>query len=210
MASKAVAALAVTDELALPLRAVGDLAATAGVSREEVVVITQCTSLGNTPSQAPLSPNPKLMMRSQFSWDRTIWIQVCGIHCKSMHTQVKLVVTRLVYPLFKLLGFLSSESPAPAAAAMPASRAAALPPAPASRSLTPPPRHGLVRGKKHANETKKVAMAGLVHHSFNFRAHQVKGAKVLEMCLYLLIVLSVEGYIVIGVILYGYIVIGGM
>ena len=31
------------------------------------------------------------------------------------------------------------QSPAPAAAAMPASRAAALPPAPASRSLTPPP-----------------------------------------------------------------------
>ncbi|XP_037451355.1 uncharacterized protein LOC119321947 [Triticum dicoccoides] len=55
---------------------------------------------------------------------------------------------------------------------MPASRAAALPLAPTSRSLTQPPRHGLVRGKKHANETKKVAMAGLVHHSFNFRAHQ--------------------------------------
>ncbi|XP_048574795.1 anamorsin homolog 1-like isoform X2 [Triticum urartu] len=46
MASTAVAALAVTDELALPLRAVGDLAAAAGVSREEVVIITQCTSLG--------------------------------------------------------------------------------------------------------------------------------------------------------------------
>ena len=59
MASKAVAALAVTDELALPLRTVGDLAAAAGVSREEVVVITHCTLLGNTPSQAPLSPNPK-------------------------------------------------------------------------------------------------------------------------------------------------------
>ncbi|KAF0891083.1 hypothetical protein E2562_005165 [Oryza meyeriana var. granulata] len=42
----AAAALAVTDELALPLRAVGDLAAAAGVSREEVVVITQCASLG--------------------------------------------------------------------------------------------------------------------------------------------------------------------
>ncbi|XP_044335078.1 anamorsin homolog isoform X1 [Triticum aestivum] len=40
------AALAVTDELALPLRAVGDLAAAAGVSREEVFVITQCASLG--------------------------------------------------------------------------------------------------------------------------------------------------------------------
>uniref|UniRef100_A0A0E0PFX2 Uncharacterized protein n=1 Tax=Oryza rufipogon TaxID=4529 RepID=A0A0E0PFX2_ORYRU len=46
------AALAVSDELALPLprgggsRAVGDLAAAAGVSREEVVVITQCASLG--------------------------------------------------------------------------------------------------------------------------------------------------------------------
>ncbi|XP_048554577.1 anamorsin homolog 1-like [Triticum urartu] len=46
MASTAVAALTVTDELALPLRAVGDLAAAARVSREEVVVITQCTSLG--------------------------------------------------------------------------------------------------------------------------------------------------------------------
>ncbi|XP_051220091.1 anamorsin homolog [Lolium perenne] len=42
----AAAALAVTDELVLPLRAVGDLAAAAGVSREEVVVITQCASLG--------------------------------------------------------------------------------------------------------------------------------------------------------------------
>ena len=38
----------------------------------------------------------------------------------------------------------------------------------------------------------------------------VEGAKVLEMCLYLLSVLSIECYIVIGVILYGYIVIGGM
>ncbi|CAM0901681.1 unnamed protein product [Alopecurus aequalis] len=44
--SMAAAALAVTDELVLPLRAVGDLAAAAGVSREEVVVITQCASLG--------------------------------------------------------------------------------------------------------------------------------------------------------------------
>ncbi|KAF7073125.1 hypothetical protein CFC21_078166 [Triticum aestivum] len=42
----AAAALAVTDELALPLRAVGDLAAAAGVSRERVVVITQCASPG--------------------------------------------------------------------------------------------------------------------------------------------------------------------
>ena len=39
---------------------------------------------------------------------------------------------------------------------------------------------------------------------------QVEGAKVLEACLYLLSVLSLECYIVIGVILYGYIVIGGM
>ena len=39
---------------------------------------------------------------------------------------------------------------------------------------------------------------------------QVEGAKVLEMCLYLLSVLSIECYIVIGVILYDYIVIGGM
>ncbi|KAG8066696.1 hypothetical protein GUJ93_ZPchr0004g39918 [Zizania palustris] len=42
----AAAALAVTDELVFPLRAVGDLAAAAGVSQEEVVVITQCASLG--------------------------------------------------------------------------------------------------------------------------------------------------------------------
>ncbi|RCV14929.1 hypothetical protein SETIT_3G018100v2 [Setaria italica] len=40
------AALAVTDEVALPIRAVGDLAAAADVSREEVAVITQCASLG--------------------------------------------------------------------------------------------------------------------------------------------------------------------
>jgi len=39
------AALAVTDEVALPIRAVGDLAAAADVSREEVAVITQCASL---------------------------------------------------------------------------------------------------------------------------------------------------------------------
>jgi hypothetical protein len=39
------AALAVTDELVLPLRTVGDLAAAAGLSREEVVIITQCASL---------------------------------------------------------------------------------------------------------------------------------------------------------------------
>ena len=39
---------------------------------------------------------------------------------------------------------------------------------------------------------------------------QVQGAKLLEMCVYLLSVLSIECYTVIGVILYGYIVIGGM
>ncbi|CAO2047304.1 unnamed protein product [Urochloa humidicola] len=38
-------ALAVTDEVALPIRAVGDLAAAADVSREEVAIITQCASL---------------------------------------------------------------------------------------------------------------------------------------------------------------------
>ncbi|XP_039776253.1 anamorsin homolog [Panicum virgatum] len=40
------AALALTDEVAVPIRAVGDLAAAADVSREEVAVITQCASLG--------------------------------------------------------------------------------------------------------------------------------------------------------------------
>ncbi|CAD6261784.1 unnamed protein product [Miscanthus lutarioriparius] len=40
------AALVVTDEVALPIRAVGDLAAAAEVSREEVAVITQCAALG--------------------------------------------------------------------------------------------------------------------------------------------------------------------
>ncbi|KAJ1273444.1 hypothetical protein BS78_06G281000 [Paspalum vaginatum] len=40
------AALAVTDEVALPVRAVGDLADAAEVAREEVAVITQCASLG--------------------------------------------------------------------------------------------------------------------------------------------------------------------
>ena len=39
---------------------------------------------------------------------------------------------------------------------------------------------------------------------------QVEGTKVLETCVYLLSVLSVECYTVIGVILCGYIVIGGM
>ncbi|KAI4971258.1 hypothetical protein ZWY2020_002172 [Hordeum vulgare] len=79
------AALTVTDELALHLRAVGDLAAAAGVSREEVVVITQCprsvttsftpasatqpkaaapaplgynVHLGPSPAPAPGSPSP--------------------------------------------------------------------------------------------------------------------------------------------------------
>ncbi|CAN6199670.1 unnamed protein product, partial [Urochloa humidicola] len=42
----AAAALAVTDEVALPIWAVGDLAAAADVSREEVAVITQCAVLG--------------------------------------------------------------------------------------------------------------------------------------------------------------------
>lgn len=46
MASTTVAVLAVTDELDLPLHTVGDLAAVTGVSQEEVVVITYCTSLG--------------------------------------------------------------------------------------------------------------------------------------------------------------------
>jgi hypothetical protein len=54
----AAAALAVTDELVLPLRAVGDLAAAAGVSREEVVVITQCASLGEPPLNPLPSPFP--------------------------------------------------------------------------------------------------------------------------------------------------------
>jgi hypothetical protein len=49
----AAAALAVTDELVLPLRAVGDLAAAAGVSREEVVVITQCAALGELLNPVP-------------------------------------------------------------------------------------------------------------------------------------------------------------
>lgn len=39
-------ALVVTDEVALPIRAVGDLAAAAEVPREEVAVITQCEALG--------------------------------------------------------------------------------------------------------------------------------------------------------------------
>ncbi|TVU44022.1 hypothetical protein EJB05_03446 [Eragrostis curvula] len=42
----AVAALAVTDEVALPIRAVGNLAAAAEVPSEEVAVITQCEALG--------------------------------------------------------------------------------------------------------------------------------------------------------------------
>jgi hypothetical protein len=47
------AALAVTDEVALPIRAVGDLAAAAEVSREEVAVITQCAALGELATFAP-------------------------------------------------------------------------------------------------------------------------------------------------------------
>jgi hypothetical protein len=46
-------ALVVTDEVALPIRAVGDLAAAAEVPREEVAVITQCEALGE--SVIPLS-----------------------------------------------------------------------------------------------------------------------------------------------------------
>ena len=49
------AALAVTDEVALPIRAVGDLAAAADVSREEVAVITQCASLGEPLTVLPPS-----------------------------------------------------------------------------------------------------------------------------------------------------------
>jgi hypothetical protein len=46
-------ALAVTDELVLPLRAVGDLAMAAEVSWEDMVVITQCASLGKLPNLIP-------------------------------------------------------------------------------------------------------------------------------------------------------------
>jgi hypothetical protein len=46
-------ALAVTDELVLPLRAVGGLAMAAGVSWEDMVVITQCASLGKLPNPIP-------------------------------------------------------------------------------------------------------------------------------------------------------------
>lgn len=48
------AALAVTDEMALPIRAVGDLAAAAEVSREEVAVITQFAALGELAASCPL------------------------------------------------------------------------------------------------------------------------------------------------------------
>lgn len=51
------AALAVTDEVALPIRAVGDLAAAAEVSREEVAVITQCAALGELATFAPVLPS---------------------------------------------------------------------------------------------------------------------------------------------------------
>ncbi|EMS56277.1 hypothetical protein TRIUR3_27756 [Triticum urartu] len=45
---------------------------------------------------------------------------------------------------------------------------------------------------------------------YGYNLPLVEGAKVLETCMYLLSVLFVECYTVIGVILYGYIVIGGM
>ena len=51
------AALAVTDEVALPVRAVGDLADAAEVAREEVAVITQCASLGERHSPRLVSPS---------------------------------------------------------------------------------------------------------------------------------------------------------
>ena len=54
------AALAVTDEVALPIRAVGDLAAAADVSREEVAVITQCEALGGL---FFLPPPPRLLLQ---------------------------------------------------------------------------------------------------------------------------------------------------
>jgi anamorsin len=47
-------ALVVTDEVALPVRAVGDLAAAADVPREEVAVITQCEALGESASSLAL------------------------------------------------------------------------------------------------------------------------------------------------------------
>ena len=57
------AALAVTDEVALPIRAVGDLAAAADVSREEVAVITQCASLGEPLTVLP-PPSPPILFMS--------------------------------------------------------------------------------------------------------------------------------------------------
>jgi hypothetical protein len=47
-------ALAVTDEVPLLIRAVGDLAAAAEVSLEEVAAITQCTALGELAASCPL------------------------------------------------------------------------------------------------------------------------------------------------------------
>jgi len=61
-------ALALTDEVAVPIRAVGDLAAAADVSREEVAVITQCASLGWY-----LAPHFLLIKLEVREW--IVWIQ---------------------------------------------------------------------------------------------------------------------------------------
>jgi hypothetical protein len=52
------------DEVVLPIQAVGDLAAAADVSREEVAVITQCASLCEL-LLLILSPPPPLCLCEQ-------------------------------------------------------------------------------------------------------------------------------------------------
>ena len=61
------AALVVTDEVALPIRAVGDLAAAAEVSREEVAVITKFAALGELAASCPLFISFTFLRRSRAS-----------------------------------------------------------------------------------------------------------------------------------------------
>lgn len=80
------AALAVTDEVALPIRAVGDLAAAAEVSREEVAVITQCAALGELSWLRPrlaLSPFFLLFLSLEATM-ASCQVRACGCRNPSM------------------------------------------------------------------------------------------------------------------------------
>lgn len=97
------AALAVTDEVALPIRAVGDLAAAADVSREEVAVITQCAALGELLAGLPLF--------CFFKLDAPVWMlkpirfKDCTRVCNRLYGYGnRLILCMFAFKLIQILG----------------------------------------------------------------------------------------------------------